>query len=348
MSVIMCEKETTLYTVAQRIGKATFSKKQRKHVFRRRFSMPICVAAMIAGIPSDFFPQTFTAFVRVIWLDTCHLLNCHHLQYPHSGRRKTLARMTVLDAPAVAPSPTLNLPSKTANTNTSATESSKKYFPLSPEQLSSLQLQIYRHTTSSPISNSVLETFIDLINASFTGPYHDHNFGKKQRYGTTQLLLDDLNHSEDGGWVFMLFTQEGKAVAGAKITLSGEGMDGGPGIHTTPNPDYTLSPLPQEGVDVYWLGALGSITPGSGSILISRIKQFLSTSLSPGRAFQIRAYTVAEWGVSEGFQIQRNSPLVRWFQAQGFKVIDYSWKPPGTWDSFYGGCLASIEYTHVA
>lgn len=158
------------------------------------------------------------------------------------------------------------------------------------------------------------------------------------------MFLDDLNHGEEGGWVYILSTAEGRAVAGAKITLSGEGMDGGPGIHTVPNPEY--EPTTSEDLPTFWLGALGSIAPGTGSILINHIKQHLAITVCSGQAFKIRAYTVAEWGVNEGFRIPQNAPLPTWFKKQGFQVLDYSWKPPGTWDSFYGGCLSAIEYVH--
>ena len=247
--------------------------------------------------------------------------------------------MTLLDA-AMAPSPSLPLPSKSAPT----ASQTKSFLSLSPDQLASLSLQVYRHTPSAPISNEVLKTFVDLCNASFTGDYHVKNFGGKLRYPTPQLFLDDLNHGPEGGWVFMLFTTDGKAVAGAKITLSGEGMDGGPGIHTVKNPDYT--PTAPDDLPTFWLGALGSIAPGAGSILIAHIKTFLATHVVVDQPFKIRAYTVAEWGVNEGFKIPKHSPLPTWFQRQGFHILDYSWKPPGTWDSFYGGCLSAIEYVH--
>lgn len=181
-----------------------------------------------------------------------------------------------------------------------------------------------------------------MINAAFSDEEHVVQFGDKLRYPTTQQLLDDLNHGDDGAWVFLLVTAEGMAVAGAKITLSGEGMDGGSGVHTLLNPAYA-SPDGAEGLKTFWLGALGSVSPGVGSILIDHIKKFFS-ELQAGAPFRIRAYTVAEWGVDPQYAIPKNAPLVRWFKKQGFEVVDYSWKPPGTWQSFHGACLCAIEY----
>ncbi len=128
-----------------------------------------------------------------------------------------------------------------------------------------------------------------------------------------------------------------------KVTFSGEGMDGGPGIHTTHNDEYTST---SGDLQTYWLGALGSISPGTGSILISHIKSFLASQPASALGYVLKAYTVAEWGVNATFSVPTNSPLVTWFDRQGFKVLDYSWKPPGTWASFYGGCLAGIEYVY--
>lgn len=250
--------------------------------------------------------------------------------------------MTVLDA-TVAPSPRLT---GSMGTGPSTAVSSKQLVVSSEAQLSALTPKIYRHTRTTPISEDVLKVFLDVINASFAGERHDKNFGSKPRYATTQLLLDDLNHGVEGAWIFMLFTPKGQAVAGAKITFSGKGMDGGPGIYACPDPLYT--PLPQiADLPIAWLGALGSILPGAGSVLISHIKSFLSTSVYPNAPFRIRAYTVAEWGVNESFTVPRDSPILAWFSKQGFSVLDYSWKPPGTWESFYGGCMATIEYVQL-
>ena len=145
--------------------------------------------------------------------------------------------------------------------------------------------------------------------------------------------------------MFILALADGTAVAGAKITLSGVGMDGGQGIHTIPDPSYTPEPEDQD-LPTYWLGALGSIAPGTGSMLISHIKEFLKNQ-TENKSFKIGAYTVARWGVKEGqYEIPQNSPLVNWFQGQGFRVQDYSWKAAGTWDSYFGGVLAGIEYVY--
>lgn len=276
--------------------------------------------------------------------------------------------MTVLDttiaAAATAPSP--SVPETTTVTGTAPTtpshfkpvaSSTKQCIYLTKDQLSSLTFKVYRHTPGAPIQQEVLQKFMDLVNASFTGDYHAKNFGGKLRYPTLDELVDDLNHDVRGGWVFMLCTPEGVAVSGAKITFSGDGMDGGPGIHTVPNPNYVPSDIqPHHGDDdddngeipTFWLGALGSIAPGSGSILISRIKTFLSESVgSPHQPFIIRAYTISEWGVNPGYTIPKDPPLPTWFKKLGFQVLDYSWKAPGTWGSFYGGCLSAIEYVHL-
>lgn len=242
--------------------------------------------------------------------------------------------MTV-DAAAMAPSPTLQPPS-------SKSRQALHSIPLTPSQRSTLTLQVHRHTPTNAVSDSVLTKFTAVINAAFSDEEHVVQFGDKQRYPTTQQLLNDLNHGEEGGWVFLLVTAEGMAVAGAKITLSGEGMDGGPGVHTRLNSAYT-SPPGSEELKTFWLGALGSISPGVGSMLIDHIKAFLS-KLQAGAPFRIRAYTVAEWGVDPQYTIPKNAPLVRWFKRQGFEVVDYSWKPPGTWQSFNGACLCAIEY----
>ncbi|GAC71215.1 hypothetical protein PANT_2d00004 [Moesziomyces antarcticus T-34] len=214
---------------------------------------------------------------------------------------------------------------------------------LTAEQRGALSLRILRHTRSSPLSDSDILAFQSLVNDSFRGPYHDENFGGKLRYPTTRELVDDLNHSDQGGWVFILSTAEGVPVAGAKVTFSGEGMDAGPGIHTLPNPSY----IPDDAQDkpVFWLGALGSVAPGTGSMIIAHIKKFLAESFPHG--YVLKAFTVAEWGVNPDFAIPQDSPLVTFFQRQAFTVIEYSWKAPGTWDSFYGGCLAAIEYVHT-
>ncbi|EST08568.1 hypothetical protein PSEUBRA_001995 [Kalmanozyma brasiliensis GHG001] len=243
-----------------------------------------------------------------------------------------------LDAAAIAPSPSLKTP-------TSKSRQPLDIVDLTPEQRSTLTLQVHRHTPSAPISENVLTTFTSVINAAFHDAEHVVNFGDKQRYPTNQLLLDDLNHGEEGAWVFLLVTAECTAVAGAKITLSGEGMDGGPGVHTRPNPDYS-SPHGADQLKTFWLGALGSISPGVGRMLIDHIKAFLS-KLQDGAPFRIRAYTVAQWGVDPDYSIPQNASLPSWFKRQGFEVIDYSWKPPGTWQSFYGACLCAIEYVHA-
>ncbi|SPO26193.1 uncharacterized protein UTRI_02469 [Ustilago trichophora] len=166
--------------------------------------------------------------------------------------------MTVIDA-AVVPSPLLSIPSKTASTSSTktSTTSGKSFIRLSPDQVSALSIQIYRHTPAAPISEDVLKIF-------------------------------------------------------------GEGMDGGPGIHTVPNPEYETTT--SEDLPTFWLGALGSIAPGTGSILINHIKQHLATTVCSGQPFKIRAYTVAEWGVNQGFRIPQNAPLPTWFNKQGFQV----------------------------
>ncbi|TKY86340.1 hypothetical protein EX895_004489 [Sporisorium graminicola] len=240
----------------------------------------------------------------------------------------------------------------------------KAYLHLTQAQLSTLQLRVYRHTRYAPAPESALQTFVDLINASFAGPYHDENFGLDHpRYKSLQTLRDDLDpeaegedggreEGKSGGWLFMLFLPSsatvdgeaagGVAVAGAKVTFSGAGMDGGPSVHVLPNPLYT-PPAVYPSL-VYYLGALGTITPRSGPLLLTHIKRYLST-LSPN--YVLKAYTVAEWGVNPHFSIPQDSPLVRFFEKQGFRVQDYAWKAKGTWGSFYGGCLCSIEYVHL-
>ncbi len=123
--------------------------------------------------------------------------------------------MSTLDA-TVAPSPSLLPPSRSTEPSATVTKSSKKLVLLSPEAKASLSFKIWRHTTKEPVSQNVLKTFLELVNASFTGDYHEKNFGGKLRYGSTQLLLDDLNHGTEGAWLFMLVTDDGQAVAGAK------------------------------------------------------------------------------------------------------------------------------------
>lgn len=238
-------------------------------------------------------------------------------------------------------------------TTTTTVVSTKKFVHLTPAELSTLQFRAYRHTSRAPVAESVLRTFVDLINASFAGPYHDENFGLDHpRYKSVQVLRDDLDPEADGsaeeegrgGWLFMLFLLSGagaKAVVGAKVTFSGARMDGGPSIHTLPNPLFT--PPAAYPAAVYFLGALGTIAPGSGSLLIEHIKRFLATV---SHSYVLKAYTVAEWGVNPQFAIPQDSPLLRFFGKQGFKVVDYGWKPKGTWGSFFGGCLCSIEYVH--
>ncbi|SJX62146.1 uncharacterized protein SRS1_12994 [Sporisorium reilianum f. sp. reilianum] len=238
-----------------------------------------------------------------------------------------------------------------ASTPTTAV-SSKTYVHLSPSELASLQLRVYRHTSREPAPESVLQTFVDLINASFTGPYHDENFGRDQpRYRGVETLREDLDQPCErggegkGGWVFMLVlpSEVEKAVAGAKVTLSGARMDGGASIHTLPNPRFT--PPARYPSSVYYLGALGTVTPGFGTLLLTHIKHFLSRHTP---SYVLGAYTIAEWGINAQFSIPQESPLVRFFAKQGFEVVEYAWKPKGTWGSFYGGCLCSIEYVHVA
>lgn len=120
-------------------------------------------------------------------------------------------------------------------------------------------------------------------------------------------------------------------------------MDCGPSLHTSPNPLY--QPPPTYPPSIFYLGALGTITPTTGPLLLSHIKSYLS-SLTPN--YVLKAYTVAEWGINPTFTIPRESPLVRFFEKQGFNVVDYAWKPKGTWGSFFGGCLCSIEYVHAS
>ncbi|GAK63248.1 uncharacterized protein PAN0_002d1452 [Moesziomyces antarcticus] len=231
---------------------------------------------------------------------------------------------------------------KTISTSASVTLP-KPCILLTAEQRGALSLRILRHTRSSPLPDADILAFQALVNDSFRGPYHDENFGGKLRYPTARELVDDLNHSDEGGWVFMLSTAEGVPVAGAKVTFSGVGMDAGPGIHTLPNPTYI--PDDAQGKPVFWLGALGSVAPGTGSAIIAHIKKFLAESYPHG--YVLKAFTVAEWGVNPDFAIPQDSPLVTFFERQAFKVSEYSWKAPGTWDSFYGGCLAAIEYVHT-
>lgn len=232
---------------------------------------------------------------------------------------------------------------------------------LSADELGKLSLRAYRHTRTRRIPESVLTTFVELINASFSGEQHTHNFGDKPRYASTEELLRDLDRDR-GAWVLMLFTgdkaeaeietalgpgpeRKEVAVAGAKLTLSGEGMDGGEG-YTLVNPSYRAREHAEQ-LPTFWLGALGSIAPGAGATLISHIKTFLST-LTSQKPYRLRAYTVAQWGQSDPrYTIPPHSSLLSWFQSQHFEVLNYSWKPPGTWGSFYGACLCAIEYVHA-
>ncbi|GAC95705.1 hypothetical protein PHSY_003281 [Pseudozyma hubeiensis SY62] len=230
-----------------------------------------------------------------------------------------------------------------AGTIAVSSDETKPNVHLSPSDLSQLSLQVYPHTSSPPIPTSTLETFVDLINAAFSGPIHSANFGSKSRYSSTAELVDDLNRGE-GGWMFLLVSATGIAVAGAKVTLGGEGMDGGASEVVFPNPYYT--PLPAQG-KIYWLGALGSITTGTGSILLDGIKAFLAQQ-SP--RFTLKAYTVTQWDQGPGGLIQppEHNALVKWFERERFEVVDYAWKEKGTWGSFYGGWLCGIVYTHGA
>lgn len=142
--------------------------------------------------------------------------------------------------------------------------------------------------------------------------------------------------------MFLLVSATGIAVAGAKVTLGGEGMDGGASKVVFPNPHY--KPLQEQG-KIYWLGALGSITPGTGSILLDGIKSFLAQQ---SLRFTLKAYTVTQWNQGPGGLIQppKHNALVKWFEREGFEVVDYAWKDKGTWGSFYGGWLCGIVYTH--
>lgn len=205
------------------------------------------------------------------------------------------------------------------------------------------RLAVWPHfPPATHVPTEILETVVSVVNQAFSGPTHDENFGDKKRYGSIDLFLQDLEDG-GGGWVFMLHDQE-VPVACAKITLQGKGMDGGKGVHDLPV--VVDAARDEEGENVFWLGALGSISRGAGGILIQGIKDFLSRHC-PSSPWSIKAYTVAEWGVSPTFAVPAKSPLVDWFTSQGFNVTQYSWKPPGTWQSFYGACLASLEYVHT-
>lgn len=309
---------------------------------------------MIAEGASKRMTNDLCLLICLVCLFVC-FLSCFAIICVEPSR--TLLEMTVVEvSPLGAPPSGGGLVSSLKSTTQKATlqaPSSKQYLILSGEQKAELKFQVVQHTQSHPASESTLETFVELINTSFTGSYHDENFGSKPRYTSIDALVSDLSHGDgDGGaWLFMLWalTAHGdRAVAGAKITLSGQGMDGGPSLHTTYNASYTpasasstLSSLP-----TFWLGALGTISPGTGPILISHIKSFLVAQPMSKDGYVMRAYTVAEWGVNKGYVVPQESPLVSFFQRQAFNVIEWSWKPPGTWASFHGGCLAAIEYVH--
>lgn len=114
-------------------------------------------------------------------------------------------------------------------------------------------------------------------------------------------------------------------------------------MHDLLNPDFVATGNVRE----YYLGALGSISPGAGGILIKHIKEFLEEECK-GEGWKLKAYTVAEWGPhSPPYDPPKESKLLGWFVGQGFVVEKYSWKPKGTWGSFYGGILVSVEYVHL-
>ncbi|KAI3482313.1 hypothetical protein L1887_55074 [Cichorium endivia] len=106
-------------------------------------------------------------------------------------------------------------------------------------------------------------------------------------------LVDDLNHSDQGRLgVHPLHRRRSSSSRSKGLTFSGEGMDAGPGIHTLPNPSY----IPDDAQDkpVFWLGALGSVAPGTGVDDHRAYQEVLGESYPHG--YVLKAFTVAEWG----------------------------------------------------
>lgn len=230
----------------------------------------------------------------------------------------------------------------------------------------SFRLDVYAYDsdrdTTHYVSDATLTAFLQICNKAFSGRQHEYNFGRdKLRYASIGAFRQDLENGQSG-WVFLLHEAEGPSsddgetmwtpVACAKVTRDAKGMDGGQGVHEVSviSSDDESLPSPET---VYWLGALGSARSGAGTALLTGIHRFLLTRTPSSNndndgsaAYMLRAYSVHSWGIGEKWALPESSPLLEWFVRQGYVIHAYSWKPPGTWGSYYGACLADLRYIH--